>query len=347
MQTKLRYSWLVLATASTVALAGCASGTKQGNVATGDVAANSPAATSGGCTTTETLKLNVAISAPLANVGVGQTEGIFAKHCLNVEMATSTSPPPALAAVIGGSADLTFLPTPLIVNSVEKNLPIRAVAPLNSLPEDAESLPGEKVDAIGVYPAAGSTIASAKDLAGKNVSIPGRGTQLEISIAAAVKADGGDPAKINWVTLDQPTARQQLDAKKIDAAALTSPFSTQATADGYKRVVSPSLALFKPGSNTTMWVTTADTLAKKQKAMANFHDAMVEVNEFSLKNPNVWNKAFSDATKVPLDVIEKGAGLYLGTELAQSDLDDVADKMLDLGFIKATPDMSNVIVTFK
>jgi NitT/TauT family transport system substrate-binding protein len=329
---------------ATVGLAGC--GQKQ---ATPDASASNGATSSpgAGCNgSTDTLTLNIAIAAPIATIGVGQKVGIFAKHCLTIVETDSTSPPPALAAVIGGSADITYLPAVNVVTSVAKGIPIRVIAPNASFPANAATQPPERIDGVGVFPASGVSIARPKDLEGKTVSIPGRGAQLEMSVAAAVANDGGDPKKINWVTLDQPTALQQLKAGKIQAAELTAPFTQQAEQAGFKRVMSPTLSIYAPGTTYLMWVTTANTLSSKMHAMQDFRDAVLEINQYTLQHQDVYQQVLSDRTKVPLAAVQAGPDLYLGTDVTESSLNDVAARLLSLGYVDHKPDLTNVIVSF-
>lgn len=330
---------------ASLALAACGSGQKQAAVASSSSGASSA---SSGCNgKTDTLNLNDAIAAPIATVALGQSSGIFAKHCLTINETQSTSPPPALAAVIGGSADITYLPAVNVVTSTAKGIPLKVIAPDASFPADAASLPPEKVDGTGIYPAAGVSITRPKDLEGKTVALPGRGAQLEMAAAAAVSADGGDPTKINWVALDQPTMLQQLQAGKIQAAELTSPFTQQAEKAGFKRAISPTLSLYKPGTTYLMWVTTANTLSSKQHAIQEFHDAIADIDKYALAHVDQYQQALSTATKVPLAVVQAGPNLYLGPDVTTSSLNDVATKLLSLHYVTTKPDLSNVVASFK
>ncbi|WP_189316576.1 ABC transporter substrate-binding protein [Streptomyces brasiliensis] len=280
----------------------------------------------------------------MAGILLGEQSGIFAKHCLKVEESDVSSPPTAITAVLGGSADITSVPINNIVTTAEQGVQLRVVGPNLSIPANALSLPPAKVDYVGVYAAKGNTISSAKDLAGMKVGVAGRGTQSEIGVAAAVSADGGDPAKINWAVLDQPTMLQQLQAGKLDAATVTSPFTSQLESLGYQRALSPSLALFKPGANFNVWVTAAKDLDAKHGAMQTFHEAILEVNEYARAHPDEIDQLVADKTKASLAAIKSGPGVSVNDDVVlDRDITPVAGTLLKLGYIKKMPDLTSVI----
>ncbi|MGY1813604.1 ABC transporter substrate-binding protein [Blastococcus sp. SYSU D00820] len=345
MRPTARTTALSLAAIASVALTGCAAGQKQDTVAADTAAASvAPGADCDG--TTDTLSVNVALAPTVATVQLGEESGIFAEHCLSVALTVSTSPPPALAAVVGGSADITYLPAVNVVLSRGQGLPIRVVAPNEALPEDAADRDPETFDPAGVYAAEGGDISSAADLEGKTVAVPGRGAQLEMSVAAAVADDGGDPATINWVQLDQATMLQQLEAGQIDAATFTSPFTTQAGQAGFERVVSPTTALYAAGTTYSVWVTTETALGSKTEAIQRFHDAILEVNQYAMEHVDEFRQVLSEATRTPLEVVEAGPGVFLGDEVSVDVLEDVADTMSTLGYLDQRPDLDDVVVSF-
>lgn len=296
------------------------------------------------CATTDTLTASMAIAWTIFPIQLGEQTGIFAKHCLKIEESDVTAPPASIAALLGGSADVIQVPVNNIVTTAAQSVPLRIIGPNMGLPADAKTLDPKTYDPTGLYAAKGATIASPKDLAGKTIGVPSRGTQLEMSVAAAVQADGGDPTKINWVVLDQPTMIQQLKANKIDAATVTAPFTSTLEADGYTRTFALALALMDAGSTYSVWVTSASTLATKHDALQRFHDAIIEVNQYAVAHQDEAMQVIADKTKTPLATIKSGPGIYVGVDFNMDrDVMPVAQKLLKLGYIKQIPDLSAAV----
>lgn len=312
-------------------LAGCGSDSEE---TTGSVNAD------GSCASPTTLKTSLVPLYPL--IKLGNDQGIFEKHCLNVEDTPATSPVAAIPAIIGGSVDLTMLPIYNLVTSLNENVPLAIVAPGAAIPDNVDQLPPETVDAAGVFVPKGSSISSAKDLADKTVAVPGIGTSMQMGIIAAVTADGGDPSGINWVQLDSATEVQQLEANKIDAAGVAIPFATQLAADGYQRIASPSLALYGAGPYTP-WVTSTKTAESKRDALARFNAAIVEVQNYAMDNMDEFQAAQADAIKIPVAAVKAGPKTWFATEIDDAYVSDFADRLKSLGIIDEAPDLSHVV----
>ena len=280
-------------------------------------------------------------------IKVGTDTGIFAKHCLAVQDTPAASPVAAIPAIVGGSVDLTLLPLYNVLTTLNEKIPLTIVAPGAAIPDDADSLPPEKVDAAGVFAPKDSPISSPKDLAGKTIAVPGLGTSIQLGTMAAVVADGGDPSGIEWVQLDSATEVQQLQQGKIDAAAVAVPFATQLAAEGFPRITSPTLALYGPGLAYTPWVTTTTNFEAKEDAFKRFREAILEAQEYSMAHPDEYQKAQSDNTKVPLEGIKAGPGFWFATDIANDDVSTFADKLKDQGLIDEVPDLSDVVATYK
>lgn len=369
MSRPLAFKALVPLIAGVLVLGGCSSASKEAGATTsttesttqtsatsapasvpGSAPASGTGPTSGAaetgtkCATTDTLTASMAIAWTIFPIQLGEQTGIFAKHCLKIEESDVTAPPASIAALLGGSADVIQVPVNNIITTAAQGVPLRIIGPNMALPTDAKTLDPKKYDPTGLYAAKGSSIASPKDLAGKTVGVPSRGTQLEMSVAAAVQADGGDPTKINWVVLDQPTMIQQLKANKIDAATVTAPFTSTLEADGYTRTFALALALMDAGSTYSVWVTSANTLAAKHDALQRFHDAIIEVNQYAVAHQDEAMQVIADKTKTPLATIKAGPSIYVGVDFNMDrDVTPVAQKLLKLGYIKQIPDLSAAV----
>ena len=101
---------------------------------------------------------------------------------------------------------------------------------------------------------AASGITRPRDLAGRKVSVNSLGAAGDVTIMAAVEADGGDPATIQFVEVAFPDVPAQLEAGTIDAGWVPEPFVTQLTSRGDTLVVAPYQATI-PGLATLTTIT--------------------------------------------------------------------------------------------
>lgn len=298
----------------------------------------------GDCVETLDMSASVAVAVGMAGIRLGNETGIFAKHCIEMSQNTVAAPPSAMAEVAGGSADVTYLPVNSMLITMSSGVNLRAVAPDHALDPAATEDNIAKYSAFGIYLRKGETISTAADLAGRTVAVPGRATIAEMSTAAAVDAEGGDPAKIKWAVLDPPTMIQQLEAGKIDAAVLPHPFSLQLDAKGYERAVSPEYYLFDAGANDTLWVTTEKAYDAKPEAFAAFAAAMKEINAYAMSHQDELNQVISDETKTPLGLVEAGPPLFVNEDISlERDVQPVADLLVKLGYLKSAPDTTGLV----
>ncbi|WP_164520502.1 ABC transporter substrate-binding protein [Specibacter cremeus] len=328
-------SLLAFAGAVSLLLAGCASsGT--------DSKAGGDSSCSDGVTP---IKALVAPGQAGAEIVFGNTLGYFKDACLDVSVQTAQSPAASLAAVTGGSADVTFTPVNVLVNATAKGLKLKALAPDSSIPPDAENMPYDKVTTSEFYVAPGTTVGKATDLEGKVVSVAARGDSSEMRLAATIVDEGGDPSKVKWTPLDFPTALQQLMDGKVYAAALVEPFATGAKEKGATAPVHTILHLYKAGAPYTMWTTSGALYDSKKEAMKRFSTAIMKVQQYAMTHKDAWDKAQSEYSKVPLETIQAVSEVpYWPKGLAQEDLTRVADIMLKADYLKKMPDLSDVIV---
>jgi NitT/TauT family transport system substrate-binding protein len=201
---KKSFAALGLLAVAALALSGCT-----------DSAAPAPAPEdSGEATTTEVTKIRVA-ALPIAETGAlwaAIDEGIFADHGLEVEVVPAQGGAQAIPALLSG--DIQFaIGQPF--GPIRADLQDLGVAIIGDY---ANSLPsGDDVNAVVALGSSG--LATPKDLSGKKVSVNSLGAAGDLTIRAAVDADGGDSSTIEFVEVPFPEVKAQLEAGTIDAPA--------------------------------------------------------------------------------------------------------------------------------
>lgn len=296
----------------------------------------------------------VAINA-MGQVPWAQSAGIFKKNGLNVtEIKIYPAPPPSLAALAAGAVDFVYAPSIPIINAYANGgMALKVVAPADGYPAGrltaAKKDPAlaAQLDDTGVCVSPTSGITSFKDLAGKTVSVPARAAQGEVTIAYAVKAAGGNPATVNFVTLPFGAALDAVKSGRTQAAFTVEPFTSACIAAGLKNLGSPGIQFFTNEQAVGMWVTTAKFAAENPAAVTAFQKSIAEVGRFG-NTPAGWDKILQSAnptyTQVDLATARKASPSYFPPTIVANDLRNPASKMLELGFLKQPVDVGGLLL---
>lgn len=281
--------------------------------------------------------------------------GIMKKNGLNVtDIVQFPAPPPSLAALASGAVQFVYAPSIPIINAYANGgMALKIVAPadgynsadLAKAKKDASF--AAKMDDTGVCISPTSGIKRWKDLDGKTVSVPARKAQGEVTIAAAVKKDGGNPASINWVTLGFPEVVSAVESGKIAAGFTVEPFTGACTSAGMKNLGAPGIQFFDKENAIGMWVTTADYAAKNPSAVAAFQKSIAESNAFAMKsaaNMDKIRQASTSITGLTMAETKKANAPYYPTTIVKTDVSATAQKMYELGFLTKPVDVSGLLL---
>ncbi|WP_345075341.1 ABC transporter substrate-binding protein [Paeniglutamicibacter cryotolerans] len=278
-----------------------------------------------------------------------QDKGYFEAEGLKVETSVVANPPAGIAAAQSGQLDLTYTPSIPLLNALSQNVKLKIVAAADGYAPDAMAKAkangnnGSIVDDTGLLVGKDSGVASAKELEGKNVSVPARKAQLEVTISNTIKEAGGDPSKVNWMVLDPASALQSLQQGRIDAAGLVAPFIAKGVAAGDKLVASPGLEFFETGA-VGLWVAGDSAVNSKTEAMAGFERAINKANAYANEHHPEAQEAAAKLTDTPLDVIKSGAVAYWPTSVEIADIDRVNDRLVNLGFLPKKVELNDGLI---
>jgi len=335
MVAKNRKMWAALVTTA-VASAGLAA-----------VAAPANAATD--------IKVGVTAINSMGAIQYAVDSGIFKKNGLNVtQLQAFPAPPPSIAALASGAVQFVYSPTIPVINAYENGgVNLRIVAPADGYSRSdlakakKNATFAAQIDDTGVCISPTGGIGRWKDLVGKTVSVPARGAQAEVTIASAVKKDGGDPSKINWVTLGFPEVVTSVQSGKIQAGFTVEPFTTNCTAARLKNLGSPGIQFFDTEQAIGVWVTTADFAKNNPKAVRAFQKAMFEANSFAMASKANMRKVTLASTKVtgvPASQALAANPTFYPQYVVKQDVTRPATKMLELGFLKKPADVAGVLL---
>jgi len=280
-----------------------------------------------------TLKVGVVGIGSDAALQLAIDKGYFKEEGIDVVTTVVANPPAGVAAAQSGQLDLTYSPSIPMLNAMSQNVPLKVVAAADGYqPKDQQPADLAQIDDTGLFIPKGSGITSPKDLEGKSISVPARKAQMEVTVAKAVKDAGGDPAKVNWMVLDPASALQSLDSRRIDAATLIAPFTSQAESKGHERLASPGAGFFQEGA-VGLWVAGAKTVDTKKDQMAAFARAVYKANDYANTHLAEAQEIGARLTGVPLETVQKGAETYWPTEVKLEEIQRVNTQLVELGFL--------------
>lgn len=321
---------LGLLAAAALALTGCTDSAAPASVpgTTESASAGAPA---------EITKIRVA-SLPIAETGAlwaAIDEGIFAEHGLEVEVVPAQGGAQAIPALLSGDIQFAIGQPFGPIRADLQNLGVAIIG------DYADSL-ATGTDVNAVVALADSGIASPKDLSGKKVSVNSLGAAGDLTIRAAVDADGGDSSTIEFIEVAFPEVKAQLEAGTIDAGWAPDPFRGMVLGGGGTAVVSPYQAVI-PGLTVLTNITTQKLIDEDPELVAAYSAAMTEALEFADGNEEAVRTAIAKGLDIP---VEAAAGIVLPTFTFELNVDNVqtlADLAVKYGYIDALPNLDRLI----
>ncbi|MGA0208770.1 MAG: ABC transporter substrate-binding protein [Candidatus Nanopelagicales bacterium] len=281
--------------------------------------------------------------------------GIFRKNGINVtEVVVFPAPPPGIAALASGAVQFTYTPTIPAINAYENGgINLRIVAPADGYTRAqlaaAKKNPkvAAQLDDTGVCASPSAGISRWRDLEGKTVAVPARGAQAEVTIVAAVKNDGGNPASIKWTTLPPGQAVDAAKSGRIDAGFTVEPFVTECINQGLQNVGRPGVEFFDTESAIGVWVTTAPYAQANPKVVEAFQKSMYEAHQYAMKSKANMNRVMRASTKItevtPEVALAANPPIY-PLFVTQVDVIRPAQKMLNLGFLSKKADTAGLLL---
>jgi len=301
------------------------------------------------------IKIGVTAINSMGALQYAVDKGLFKKNGLNVtEIIAFPAPPPSIAGLASGAVQFTYTPSIPAINAYENGgVALRVVAPADgySRVDLAKAKKSEafaaKIDDTGLCIKPGGGVNRWKDLVGRTVSVPARGAQAEVTIASAIKNDGGDPSKVNWVTLSFPEVTTSVANGTIDAGFTVEPFTGACTAAGLKNLGSPGIQFFDTEQAIGLWVTTADFASQNPAAVKAFQKTMFEVHELARTNKaaaRAMTIASTKITEVPTSQALAANPTYYPLYVTRADMTRPATKMLELGFLDKKADVAGLLM---
>lgn len=280
-------------------------------------------------------------SLPVADLGAyfyALDEGLFTKHGLEVRDTSVTGGAAGIAAMTGGSVDLTYTNNVSALLSSTKGLPLKIVSGAN------ENTPKGKRDMAAMI--VGKGVDEPGQLAGSTVGTNALNNINWLYERAWLRKEGVDPGKLKFLEIDFPDQPTALSSDRIKATLIPEPFATQLRDKGSRSLGYPYR--IGPGGRTFIgsFVATPDFAAKDADAVKRFRagldDAIAAIGDPA--NGDKLAAAIAKHTQLSTDAVGEITLPTYTTEISRPLLEDMARLMKQEGVLgDEAPDLDKLI----
>jgi NitT/TauT family transport system substrate-binding protein len=285
---------------------------------------------------TQKIKVGALPIVDVAPLHLGVRKGLFRDEGLDVEVVNTTGGAAAVPGLVSGEFDFVFVNVASLILAKSQNLPLKALASGNA------STGQQGKDFGGVVVPKDSTIASAKDLAGKQVAVNNLKNIGEITIRESIRKAGGDASSVRFVELPFPDMPAAVANKRVDAAWIVEPFFTVAQQQGAKQIAS-NFVDTAPGLTIATYVTTEKTVKEDDDLTRRFTTAIEKSLQYATEHPEEIRDVLTSYTQIKPDVAAKITLPAFPAEINKESVQKIADLMQTDGVIKERFDVSSVL----
>ncbi|GIE94154.1 ABC transporter substrate-binding protein [Paractinoplanes rishiriensis] len=226
-------------------------------------------------------KIDVGVIAIIdtAPIYLGKQKGFFSKRGIDLNLTAEQGGAPIVKGVLGGKYQFGFSNVTSLLAATADGAPLKAVA--SGVASTGRT--GRDFSAIVVKD--GSPIRSARDLAGKRVSVNTLKNIGDTTVRQSVREDGGDPTNITFEAMPFPAAPAALMAGKVDAAWVVEPQLSEVLTQG-GNVVASNFVDTAPDLTVALYFTSKDTIAKNPALVTSFTEAIRESMQYAATHPD-------------------------------------------------------------
>lgn len=333
----MKKSVLVPAAAATLlTLAACGGGGGGATLSGSDSTAG--AAAGGGAGDAESITVGLIPVAEFFPVYIAEQEGYFEEEGLDVQIEVMSNAASIVPSVLNGQLTFGTTATPPFLVAVDKGIPITAVA------NSANTASGAENDTAAFLVKKGSDISSVTDLEGRTVAVNALSSLPHVAAASLIKDQGGDPSKVQFVAMPFPDMLGALEQGRVDATIPVEPFMTQALAGGQVEAIAPLYAdVYAPGTTHTLMFGSTQFVQDNPEIVKKFQAALARANELVAEDEQVLRDALVEHGGMPQQVADVVKLPVYETEFEVEGMQDMADRMLETGFLTKAVKVSDVL----
>ncbi|GAA2713511.1 ABC transporter substrate-binding protein [Actinoplanes palleronii] len=272
----------------------------------------------------------------VAPIYLGQSKGFFKTRNIELKMEAGQGGAAIVPGVVSNQFQFGFSNLTSLMIAQTKNVPIKAVAAGVS----TTGVQGKDFGAVVVKGA--SPIKTAKDLAGKKISVNTLKNIGDTVTRESVRVAGGDPSKIEFVEMPFPNMPAALDKGDIDAAWVVEPQLSTIKAAGGREVASTFVDT-DPKLTIAAYFTSQKLLADKPDLVKRFTEAMNESLTYADAHPDEVRQILSTYTKIDDKARAQVVLPKWPTEINKASVQKLAELGTTDGIFASAPDLDKLL----
>lgn len=232
----------------------------------------------------------------VASIYVGEAEGIFEEHGLDLTLTQAQGGAAIVPGVQSGDLDFGFSNVVSLVIARDQGLPIKGVA---TGPQTTGE-PDEDFAAVMVPE--GSGVESMADLEGMTVAVNTLNNINHLMLNEGVRQAGGDPSAVDVVEVAFPDMVGQLESGNVEAITAVEPFVTIGETSGFERIYG-FFAEPVEDLSVSAYFTTEEKIEQEPEIVEAFTAAMKESQQFSEDNPEIVRETLPEYTTIDPEIL--------------------------------------------
>jgi NitT/TauT family transport system substrate-binding protein len=256
-------------------------------------------------------------------VHLGIKKGFFKEQDLELEIQTAQGGAEIIPLVMNGSVQIGYSNTPSLFIASVKGLPIQIVAPAGSTVAKKEGNGENLVAAVMVR--RDGPIRSAKDLEGRTVAVNTLKNISDVTASGALEKRGVDYTKVKYLEVPLPDMLAALDARRVDAIWIVSPFKTIAEQSGKYRSVLFPLYETRPGQVNTAYFVSKRWAEENEDVLERFLTALRKSMDYAASHEQETRQTLGEYTELPKKLIPQ---IPIGGRLPDCEELEASSKLL-------------------
>jgi NitT/TauT family transport system substrate-binding protein len=272
----------------------------------------------------------------VAPIYLGQSKGFFKSRNIEVKMEAGQGGAAIVPGVVSGQFQFGFSNVTSLMIAQTKSVPIKAVA------AGVASTNVQAKDFGAVVVKGDSAVKTAKDLAGKKVSVNTLKNIGDTVTRESVRKAGGDPSNIQFVEMPFPNMQAALEKGDIDAAWVVEPQLSTIKAAGGREVASTFVDA-APNLTIATYFTSQKLLAEKPDLAKRFTEAMNESLTYADSHPEEVRQILTTYTKIDDKTRAAVVLPKWPVEINKASVQTIADLGMKDGIFTTAPDLSKLL----
>lgn len=272
-------------------------------------------------------------SAPLF---IAQQRGFFKQEGLTIKTEVIKASPEATPKLLNGSMDLALL-NYVSTFAAQDNGAIKFKLLSDGYQGAAKS--------FAIMVRKDSQVKTPADLRGKKVAIPAPKSITDLLLAINLKSHGLAGGKdVKTVPVPLPNMAAALKRGTVDAIATVEPFVTNVQTEQGARLLADLVSGPAEEFPIAGWGGTAKFAEKNPRTVAAFQRAIGRALKIAAESRDEVSRVLPAYTSIPAKTAQVIALGEYPTTLNQARLQRVADFMMSYGYLKAKPDLAQMLV---